>query len=76
MTTNLTTNFGIDIEFIEFYIKKKYNQNICQYFGVSKPVLSIWRHKCFPQSRMDEFIRREKSFDVFELFEKIYKREG
>ena len=29
----------IDIDFIEFYIKKKYNQNMCEYFGVSKPLL-------------------------------------
>lgn len=28
----------IDIQFIEFYIKKKYNQNMCEYFMVSKPV--------------------------------------
>lgn len=66
----------IDIQFIEFYIKKKYNQNMCEYFDVSKPVLSIWRHKSFPVSRMDEFVRRERGFDIHELFERIYKREG
>jgi hypothetical protein len=66
----------IDIQFIEFYIRKRYNQSMVQYFGVSKPVLSIWRKKSFPVGRMDEFIRREKGFDVHELFERIYKREG
>ena len=66
----------MDIDFIEFYIRKKYNQDMCEYFDVSKPVLSIWRHKKFPQGRLDEFMRREKSFDVFELFERIYTREG
>lgn len=64
----------IDIDFIEFYISKKYNQNVDEYFGVSRPVLSVWRKKGLPQGRIDEFIRREKSFDIFELFERIYKR--
>ena len=64
----------IDIDFIEFYINKKYNQNVDGYFGVSRPVLSVWRKKGLPQGRIDEFMRREKSFDIFELFERIYKR--
>ena len=66
----------IDLHFIEFYIKKKYNQNLVEYFNVSKPVISIWRNKSFPVSRMDEFIRREKEFNIHILFERIYKREG
>jgi hypothetical protein len=64
----------IDIYFIEFYLKKKYQQNVDTYFEVSRPVLSVWRKKGLPQGRIDEFLRREKSFDVFELFERIYKR--
>jgi hypothetical protein len=35
----------IDIQFIEFYISKKYNKNMCDYFNVSKPVLSVF-DKC------------------------------
>ena len=66
----------IDIDFIEFYIKKKYQQNVDSYFDVSRPVLSVWRKKGLPQGRIDEFLRREKSFDVFELFERIYKRDN
>jgi hypothetical protein len=65
----------IDIDFIEFYIKKKYNKNMSLYFDISRPVLSVWRKRGLPQGRMDEFMRREKSFDVFELFNRIYKRE-
>jgi len=64
----------IDIDFIEFYISKKYAQNVDEYFNVSRPVLSVWRKKGLPQGRIDEFMRREKSFDIFELFERIYKR--
>jgi hypothetical protein len=66
----------IDIHFIEFYLKKKYQQNVDIYFEVSRPVLSVWRKKGLPQGRIDEFLRREKSFDVFELFERIYKRDN
>jgi hypothetical protein len=65
----------IDLDFIEFYIRKKYNQNTDDYFLVSRPVLSVWRKKGLPQSRMDEFLRREKSFDILELFQRIYVRE-
>lgn len=67
----------IDIQFIEFYIKKKYNQNLVDYFNVSKPTVSVWRSKSIiPVGRVDEFMRREKAFDIHELFERIYKREG
>lgn len=65
----------IDIDFIEFYIKKINNQNMSDYFDISRPVLSVWRKKGLPQGRLDEFMRREKSFDVFELFNRIYKKE-
>lgn len=64
----------IDLEFIEFYIKKKYGQNLDEYFVVSRPVLSVWRRNGIPQGRIDEFIRKEKSFDIFELFDRIYKK--
>jgi hypothetical protein len=66
----------IDIDFIEFYVKKKYNQNLDKYFEVSRPALSVWRKNGIPQIRVDEFMRREKSFDIIELFSRIYKRES
>ncbi len=65
----------IDIDFIEFYIKKKHQQNVDTYFSVSRPVLSVWRKNGLPAQRLKEFLEREKSVDVFTLFEKIYKRE-
>lgn len=65
----------IDVDFIEFYVKKKYNQNLDKYFEVSRPALSVWRKNGIPQIRVDEFMRREKSFDIIELFSRIYKRE-
>ena len=66
----------IDIDFIEFYIKKKYNQTMSDYFNVSRPVLSIWKNKSFPGSRLKEFLDREKTLNTHILFERIYKREG
>lgn len=65
----------MDINFIEFYIKKKHSQKIEDYFGVVKSVASGWRHGKFPETRLHEFCYREKSNNIFELFEKIYKRE-
>ncbi len=66
----------IDVDFIEFYVKKKYNQNLDKYFEVSRPALSVWRKNGIPQIRVDEFMRREKSFDIIELFSRIYKRDS
>lgn len=64
----------IDIQFIEFYIKKKYNQSMVEYFDVSKPVLSVWRHKSFPGGRLKEFLEREGNLDPHILFDRIYQR--
>jgi len=33
----------IDIDFIEFYVKKKYSQKLDEYFNVTKSVASKWR---------------------------------
>ena len=65
----------IDIEFVEFYIKKKHNKSMCEYFNVSRPVLSVWRKKGLPAQRLKEFHERERSLDAHKLFERIYVRE-
>jgi dissimilatory sulfite reductase (desulfoviridin) alpha/beta subunit len=62
----------IDIDFIEFYIKKKYNQKLEEYFDVNKSVSSKWRNSNFPKRRMSEFIWREGTQDLIELLERIY----
>ncbi len=38
----------IDVYFIEFYVRKKYNQRLHDYFGVTRPVASAWRNEKFP----------------------------
>lgn len=65
----------IDVYFIEFYIGRKYNQKLEDYFDVVKSVSSGWRHGKFPKTRLHEFCFKEGSIDVFELFSRIYTRE-
>ena len=69
---NIKIMNNIDLKFIEFYIDKKYNLKLNEYFKVAKPVASNWRNKKFPERRMDEFFYREGSRDVSDLIKKIY----
>lgn len=62
----------IDIDFIEFYIQKKYKQKLEEYFEVTKSVSSKWRNVTFPGRRMKEFLYREGTLDIHELFNRIY----
>jgi len=62
----------IDIYFIEFYISRKYNQKLEEYFCVTKSVSSGWRHGKFPERRLKEFLYRENTIDTLELFKRIY----
>jgi len=64
----------MDILFIEFYIKKIYNQKLEEYFLVNKSVSSKWRNYHFPKNRLNEFLVREKCSDLYELFNKIYPK--
>lgn len=62
----------IDVDFIEFYIKKKHNQKIEDYFDVNKSVASKWRNINFPEKRLHEFVYREGTSDLLELLRRIY----
>jgi hypothetical protein len=62
----------IDVDFIEFYIKKKYKQKLEEYFGVTKSVSSAWRNASFPEKRLHEFVYREGTQDIIELIKVIY----
>ena len=62
----------IDILFIEFFVKKKYNMSLEQYFSVNRPTVSKWRNKKFPDNRLYEFSYREGTIDVHDLIKKIY----
>ena len=63
----------IDIDFIEFYIQKKYNQKLEEYFEVTKSVSSKWRNISFPERRIKEFLYREGTLDIHELLKRLYK---
>lgn len=62
----------IDIHFIEFYIFKKYNQKLEEYFNVNKSISSRWRNYKFPEKRLHEFVYRESTSNLIELIKKIY----
>lgn len=63
---------NIDVHFIEFYIFKKYNQKLEEYYIVNKSVASKWRNTSFPEKRLHEFVFREGTSDILELFKRIY----
>jgi hypothetical protein len=62
----------VDVYFIEFYIFKKYNQKLEDYFGVNKSVSSRWRTDHLPEKRLHEFVYREETSDMIELLKRIY----
>lgn len=62
----------IDVDFIEFYIRKKYKQKLEDYYGVTKSVSSAWRNTSFPDKRLHEFVYKEGTSDLIELLKKIY----
>lgn len=64
----------LDIFFIEFYIKNYLHQKTEEYFDVNKSVVSNWRKNGCPKRRIQEFIYRERTDNIYELFEKIYPK--
>jgi len=62
----------IDIDFIEFYIKKRYSQKLEVYFDITKSVASKWRNISFPDRRLKEFSYREGTLDIKTLLDRIY----
>ncbi len=61
----------IDLDFIEFYIYKKYNQKLEDYFDVNKSAITKWR-KSLPDKRLHEFVYKEGTQDLIELLKRIY----
>jgi hypothetical protein len=63
----------MDFLFMEFYIKKKYDQKVEEYFNVGKQSVSDWRtSNTIPEKRLLQFQIKEGSIQPKELFEKIY----
>lgn len=64
----------MDFLFLEFYIQKKYNQKVEEYFNVGKQSVSDWRtSNNIPEKRILQFQLKEGSIDPKELFNNIYK---
>jgi len=63
----------MDLLFLEFYIQKRYNQSIDEYFKINKVSVSYWRSSGnIPEKRLLQFQVKEGSIDPKELFLKIY----
>jgi hypothetical protein len=62
----------IDLDFIEFYIYKKHNQKIYDYFSVNKSVITKWRNFGLPEKRLHEFVYREGTQDIIDLIKRVY----
>jgi len=64
----------IDFLFMEFYIQKKYNIKVETYFNITKHSVSLWRtSNHIPSNRLLEFFNKDKTLDVTDLFNLIYK---
>ena len=63
----------MDFLFLEFYIAKKYNQKVEEYFSVGRQSVSLWRTSNeIPELRLLQFKDKEGTLDIKELFSKIY----
>lgn len=63
----------MDFIFLEFYILKKYNQKVEEYFNVGRQSVSLWRvDNRIPIRRLLEFQLKEGTLDPKELFNNLY----
>jgi hypothetical protein len=63
----------MDFLFLEFYIQKKYNQKVEEYFNTTRQSVSLWRKSnTIPEKRLLQIQIKEGSIDTKELFSKIY----
>lgn len=63
----------MDFLFLEFYIKKKYNQKVEEYFNVGRQSVSDWRiNNHIPEKRLLQFQLKENSIDIEYLFSTLY----
>ena len=63
----------LDVDFISLYVRKKYKEDLCDYYRVTAGVASKWKHSYFPEQRIHEFAFREGSSNVVDLIKKIYE---
>ena len=62
----------MDFLFLEFYIQKKYNQKVEDYFNVGRQSVSDWRvSNNIPEKRLLQFQVKEGTINTTELFSKL-----
>lgn len=61
----------LDLDFMNFYVEKKYKKSLSIYFGVSSSVVSKWKYG-LPEQRLHEFVFREGSKCPIQLVKNIY----
>lgn len=63
----------MDFKFLEFYILKKYDQKVADYYKINKVSVSYWRTtNQIPEKRLLQFQLKEGSIDPKELILKLY----
>jgi len=63
----------MDFLFLDFYIKKKYDIKLEEYFNVGRQSVSDWRiSNTIPEKRLLQFQVKEGSIDPKELFKQFY----
>jgi hypothetical protein len=63
----------MDFLFLEFYIKKKYDQKVEEYFNIGRQSVSDWRiSNSIPEKRLLQFQLKEGKIDPKELFKEFY----
>jgi hypothetical protein len=63
----------MDFLFLQFYIRKKYDQDTSEYFNIGKQSTSDWRRAGkIPPQRLLEFLEKEGSIDPKKLIWEIY----
>lgn len=65
----------MDINFLQFYLSRRYNKSIEDYFFVNKSTVSNWRKRGIPKKYLNIFTEIEKTNNIYVLFEKIYPKE-
>jgi hypothetical protein len=64
----------IDLNFIKFYVESFHKKTLESYYNIDKSAISNWKKRRFPKKRLNEFILREGSDNIYFLFEKIYPK--
>jgi hypothetical protein len=63
----------MDFLFLQFYIQKKYNQKVEEYFNIGRQSVSDWRiTNSIPEKRLLQFQLKEGSIDPKHLFQQFY----